>query len=1125
MATRTIKFKLVVPRSEAPDAVRARRALWATHLFVNEAVAHYERLLLEMRQADVLVRGPDGVEVVEAGDVWSGRLRERLLRLGREPKRAQEALPKLRALYEQIVRSSVEPGSGSAQDGRSYHSALVDAASAAFESRRRKLETLEPLRQHLEGPAADFERAAKRLITAHQDELLRATGAPARWVKLYKADDPSWVEALASYLRKSDQSAEGDPLAWLQENGVLPLLEPHARGRLAESERLTTYERMALALAVSHLNSWESWADRTRRQYEEREERRLGWARAHGESCRKTLEAIRGFESRREGELEEVSFWTPQSVYRLRPRELRGWRELRDWLRSHPGASQEARVEFVHDLQRQMGRAFGSEVALRWLGLPGQQWMADLADDTVSRVAAYNRLLDLVDRTRRLPLYTPPDARCHPQWAGFDPPNNSNQPPFVLESDKGGRTVASIQLLAPGDDELLVQETFSFRLAPSRQFFLGKIRISDGSRRRAERPLLLEAEAQDRLSRISGQIGGSNLLFDRARLEGTDAKRLAAGALGDVFLKVAVDISEPGAEDRLRARRKQATWLKSSLDKRRTSTTQVGDGFSVLSVDLGLRAAASIAVFRVSKEAPSASHWPMAEVGGCPVVHERSAMLRLPGEHSGKKETRRRQAEAAEVAGLRASLAALWRVRRLFHATDRDERQRRLEELVASDTVRLGSDEVRALAAGLGSQVAAPQEAWAEACERVFMALERAIGQEISVWRRRTRQRMHEPLGGKSVWRIEYLERTRRLLMAWHRHQRPRHEDVQRLDRERFGTVAAKLLAHINALKDDRVKTTADLIVQAARGLAYFNGAWVHRHKPVDVIVLEDLGRYLSRSDRPPAENRQLMRWAHREINRTVELQAECYGIAVLDTSARFSSRFDALSRAPGVRCEHATHDLMGFMRSAQGQALAARLRRAGIDPAAVLEGDLLPLGRGELLVSVDGSDGLRTRNADINAAQNLAVWSLEGYAQPFRLTATRISDDPPVFGAAKLGKRQQSVFGGGAVVLRETTQGAGTFTLEAHRSWSHAARAVGIETGGEAPQGGEDDVALQDIADVVVAEFDLAQAELSGGRVTLFRDPSATILGGHWAESKVFWGVVQSEIVRRLRSGGQLHG
>ena len=79
MATRSIKLKLIIPRHAEDEALQLRRALWATHTVVNEAVSHYEHLLLEMRQEAACVGVlADGTPHIVAADVWQQRLKHRL---------------------------------------------------------------------------------------------------------------------------------------------------------------------------------------------------------------------------------------------------------------------------------------------------------------------------------------------------------------------------------------------------------------------------------------------------------------------------------------------------------------------------------------------------------------------------------------------------------------------------------------------------------------------------------------------------------------------------------------------------------------------------------------------------------------------------------------------------------------------------------------------------------------------------------------------------------------------------------------------------------------------------------------------------------------------------------------
>jgi hypothetical protein len=1122
MPTRTVKFKLIVPRDSRPESVEARRALWATHEFVNGAAAHYETLLLEMRQGDVLRPDPAGEEVLEPASKWADRLRVLLRGRGLADPLIGEALPVLRRLYESMVKSSVKAETGSAQDGRTYHSPLVDPSSKAGESRRLKMGLFEPLFEKLDEPVEAWEGLAKSIIDANKQTLLSATGSPPTWVRRYRRNEVGWAEALAVYLKKEREALAaggGDPLQWLQERGVLPIAEPYSSGRIEDSQRLNTFERTAFALAIAHLNSWESWGHRTKAEYEARLGKLNDWEARYAEPLKDFLAAVRRFERERTEDLQANALWAEGSVYRLRPRELRGWRELREWLRGHGGSDVQARSEKVKALQAEMGRDFGSEVALQWLARPENQGFADHADDPAVRIAIYNRLTDLVEKSRRLPLYTAPDAVYHPCWCGFDPPNNTNQPPFSLRSPEPGKAEAELELLCPADGGLLRRQDFRFSLAPSGQFVEGRIEPSKTGRGAGS--LVFRARAQDRRGEVQGAVGGSNLLFGRAALEQAEARVLRAGGFGAAYLKVAVDVAEPGSQERLSVNGKLTTWLKSGPEKRAGKPLPKPEGFSVLSADLGLRSAAAISVFRVKPAEGSGGGWAPGAVEGYTVEHDRSVLLKLPGEDPGKREVEARRNEDGTARQVAASIAALRTACRLCLAEGAEKREKVLGELLALERVRT-APALRRRAEDLKEALGATGKAWLAAAEPLFLAFEREVGAEVGAWRRATRPRRKAPLGGKSAWQVEHLERVRRVLMSWHRHQRPRAEPLQRLDRRRFGTVAAHLLEHVNGLKDDRTKTTADLIVQAARGYVYAGGSWVEKHAPVDVIILEDLSRYLSRTDRPPAENRQLMRWAHREVAEAVEMQAAVYGIAVMDTPARFSSRFDAFTRAPGVRCRPATAEYLAFLRSPQGARQAERLRSLGLDPGALEPGDLLPLGDGELLASPDGEGRVRVRHADLNAAQNLALWCLEAYGVPFRVTAARVQEEPPVYAAANLGKRMQAAFKGAAVVFRPAGGGEPGFEARAFRTWRSAAKALGIAAEGAPADSGEEGGGQEDQE---AAEVEEMAAELTGERANLFRDPSGLLFDGRWVEAKPFWGRVRQEVVRGLRASGRLHG
>lgn len=634
----------------------------------------------------------------------------------------------------------------------------------------------------------------------------------------------------------------------------------------------------------------------------------------------------------------------------------------------------------------------------------------------------------------------------------------------------------------------------------------------------------------------------------RARLRERLARRgLQAGSIeaalprfADLYRAIAKSSVEGGSGSGENGRNLHGALVADSSE----AMAVVGEKLSIWRpvIDLGLRSAAAGAVFRLGEGEGAPPEEPLRwadPVAGLPVRHERSFLLRLPGEEPGERERAARERADDEVRAVRACLGHLQRCGRIYRAADPASRLEELarlgEELAAP---RRTAPPVRATAMELDDlHAAASSEAheWERRALAVYRRVEHDLGLHIEAWRAETRRR-REPregenrhaLGGKSAWAVEHEERVRKTLIAWHRHQDPTRRELSRLDRRRQGTIARRLLDHITHLKDDRVKTTADLIVQAARGLVYHDGRWEKRHAPVDLIVLENLSRYRFRTDRAPAENRQLMQWSHREIDGAIRMQAELYGIAVADTGAAFSSRYDALTLAPGCRCRALTAKDLADLKDAESW-IARRLDKLGVDRLGVRAGDIVPLDGGELFASPMGAaDGLRVRHADLNAAQNIGLRYLGGHQHALRLRAARLggAEDsrPARYVNRQLGERMQGAMGGKVALIEAL--GEVEHALRAFPSEAALAKALGVgrkELSSVAGPHDEEKSLDEEQLEQAAAQEELLEA--SSEWETFFRDPSGVIHHGRWVPAKFFWGTVGREVLRRLRAGGKLHG
>jgi len=260
---------------------------------------------------------------------------------------------------------------------------------------------------------------------------------------------------------------------------------------------------------------------------------------------------------------------------------------------------------------------------------------------------------------------------------------------------------------------------------------------------------------------------------------------------------------------------------------------------------------------------------------------------------------------------------------------------------------------------------------------------------------------------GLSVPRIEQLENLRRRMASLQRelNRTPGQPMTIGFGRQ-SGSVpepAQEILDKLDHLKEQRVKQTAHLILTQALGLRlkrsktpkgerldYVHGEYERTpNLPTsDFIVIEDLMRYRTRSDRSRSENRKLMQWSHRAIAETLKELAEPYGIPVLTTAASYSSRFCAATGRAGFRAVEINRNRLDhpafkrLLNSDQGSAeerIAAKIRMEltrNKDKQHLRF--LIPMEGGPLFVPVitkkESRKNFPVSQADINASHNIGL-------------------------------------------------------------------------------------------------------------------------------------------------------
>jgi hypothetical protein len=1113
MPVRSINLKLLIPRGDAHASVR--QTLWATHAEVNAATRYYEEQLLALRAAPY-ERGqtsPDQparkVTLEEARalalSVARARQSENLRRAGSTSTVVgsdEDVLAAVNDLYRRLLPE--ETGEGSAQDANAYLSPLTTPDSKGFASTADKLGRPRPnwVAMPPDDPAA-AEAAAAWFASDASAEWRKDTGSPAKWLRAARQNKPDWPKLFREKLEELQQKSAQGPeamIARLQTLHLLPLFEPYFPKRMVEQVRggVTPWDRLAFRLAVSHLLSWEAWCRRAADDRTMRIKRRDDYAAANiTPDIVPFIEKIRVFERARAQELSRLGLG--QAEYELRPRQLRGWVDLREAWRKSKSKDTGAMRAIVAEHQTRKKGKFGDPQVFLWLAEPAQHDLWAGASDAVTSVATLNAIQALVDRSRDTATMTLPDARFHPravQWAAV---GDSNLRPYRIAVDDDGIARARLRLLARDATGRLVERDESFVLSPS-----GQMRHMRLAMRDKKQSIEFSNDAGET---FTGTVGSGDLLLDRGYLTRAREEEIAAGAIGPVWLKVVLDLdlNMPPGWDRKHARFRlhfqTASGSKSKVED------ALREGARVLAVDLGIRAFGACSVFVLRQARPSVGalsfEVPLADGTSMHAVHERSFHLQLPNEEPDRDGEFWRRAQEEQLRRIRGCFARYRRLMRLAGA-DVDVRSAVLDDFVAVLPDAGAFEFEPAAVDALSVQRNAPLPIWDDAVGSLLRAYRIGLAPIIRDWRRSGRERQTFTRSGKSMWAVQHLTDVRRTLMSWSLLGRQTGE-VRRLDRAGRGIFAAHLLEHIDNMKEDRLKTGADLIVRASMGFVRDKGGnWEQRHAPCDVVLFEDLSRYRMRTDRPRRENSQLMRWAHRAVPGEVAMQGLLHGLEISETSAAFSSRYHARTQAPGIRCRSLTKSDLG------NAWLKADLAQVGIDLEACRPGDLVPRDGGAVFVCLKDDGKLLRFDADINAAQNLQRRFWTRHSTAFRLPCT-LGDrqGQQVWVPRPMGKRLSGAIGGAGLLL---PTGHDTGSCRWERQQVRGTVRSGSD-GEDLRFGGDEE---EDIAALT------EEAEIESGRVEVFfRDPSGAVLPAEfWYPSKTFWGIVRAKTTAALKRG-----
>ncbi|NMA13999.1 MAG: type V CRISPR-associated protein Cas12b [Clostridia bacterium] len=1114
MSVRSIKLKLMT--NSVADSRDLCRGLWATHRMLNEGVAYYLYWLILLRQDAVKEENSERtledikVELLK-------RIKEQQKRNRWDGKNADynQILSVLRQLYELIVPSCVQKNGDAQSLARKFLSPLVDPDSQGGMG-------------------------------------VSKAGRKPRWKKLREVGDPRWEEEYAKDQAKKATDPTSAILESLEGFGLKPLFPLFTNTltnvnwlSLSKGQFVRNWDRDMFQQAIERLLSWESWNHRVLDERRKLENKINEYYDRYFAGEDDFLNRLQKYEQERAMQLERVT-GNISDTYRISISSVRGWEKIYEkWLKkSYP--TEKELWDVVSSVQQDMPDGFGDPQLYKFLTRTENRpiWSGGKERATLLKhYAIYNALQDKLERAKNQATFTWTDPIYHPLWLRLDA-RDGNFYTYLIKKEGTDCYVILDRLLWPNEDKWEERKKITVPIAPSQQI---ERKTRNGGAQYLDLLDNLKGKQQiiyrDYSSEIpfDGVLGGAKLQFERRHLE-KFCDRLEEGKIGPVYLNVSIDLNPlqeikngrlqtplgkvlkvypteyPKVVDFKDEELKE--WAKKFIEKPNIGVNSLTEGFRVMSVDLGQRTSAAVSIFKVTRNKPPEDNKIYFEIAntGLYATHCRSLLLNLPGESPDRKVEEKRKERNEAFRAVRFQVRLLSQILRLHTKETREERLSEIKNILKSITdYQLWDNKLKEIWRQgfyiLINKVNYSKDEWKKEIITVHRKMEAQVGVAVSKWRKSLRKvnKERRGLAGLSMWNVEELNQTRKLLISWSKRSRTPGEANRIGDEEKFGL---HQLTHLQNLKDDRLKQMANLIVMTALGYKYDqkNNRWMEAYPACQVIMFEDLSRYRFKMDRPRRENSQLMKWAHRSIPRTVQMQGEIFGLQVGDMYSAFSSRFYAKTGAPGIRCRvlKAQELKDSFIKEKLIQDKFIKEEQwSRLQP-----GDIIPWRGGELFATLDPNDRNKiiSIHADINAAQNLQRRFWMHRDELFRISCKRfVQNGEDICVPNYMTDRWKKLMGTGYFIKDNNRD-----KLEVY-NWVKMAKIKVKTTPSEEVPDITDIEDIEDMEEIKQAiEEDL---ENRGEYVTLFRDCSGTFFPrNHWIPQTQFWSIVKSMIEKCMR-------
>ena len=987
--TRSIKVGLLLKDKES------MKRLIDSHDFFGYCVEYYTELLLEMRGEDVYLRDPiSGEEELKNASVYQEalckRIKEAASRNGNKNELTPEEIEDFKSWCQKYYDETIESSNPKGRVNILQNSEIKEETSSGRSSRlvcqtRELLKSNPNILRDLNAPDS--------IVVAGENINKSKSNAEAiaEWIFDNKTlalecckSEINRINTICEEFPKEQKkkidarNKKGNITSAYGQKGikVLPLVEKPVvsfiEGVDSEIRNISSWYYGAWTIAVQRLKSWNTWNQNSYENYQKTKallsEKESELEKLPKESKDFIINVLKKYEEKKDKEIRQNDIDGSYSGhYYILGRELRGIDSILEKLLKEE--SFEKRINLLNKLQDENNSEIGDINLFRFIAEDENFKYVIDAKSCVEAAKVYkqvNKIKTKLEQIKDHAAFTMCNQNYSPAWTQFEIGGGagSNYPGYSLDSNL---ETISMALVNETERNISITTKNLFVIAHSEQ--LKSLVMKDGKYN------YIDPGTRRVFSDV--KIGGAKLQFDRdllsKNIEWRNKDKIK------VYFNISLEIKDkinifPNSLYQMNVDNEVKGLFFSGDEKKKIflSTGKVNNDitllnqinqkpFTVMAVDLGLRATFSYSIFSINNDNNKSSSFEIRDFltnDKIKAVHIRSGQIRLLGDKPTHlvEEKRRLLDDAANT--IRYKIDAIRYFRRLSSCKANNRKESILKLLNRyKDSPKgwpyKGLYTYKYLIDLTGKFINQQDDKWIEFIDSTALIMKKDLSKEFKRWSDEVRKpRIYEDsereqiigLAGKSLWNISYLSKVYNIMKKWH--------TLAEKSNERSGLNKGEVFAHalnnkINNLKELRQKETSDSLIMTALGYVWVagksenrlikvlkdnlvcfiteeeylnnrdnytlfatgkdkykakNGFWIKLYDSCDAIIFEELQNYRTDDEKPTHENSMLMSWSHRSTVNQVRMQGELFGLKIGSVGASYSSRFHAMSGCPGIR-------------------------------------------------------------------------------------------------------------------------------------------------------------------------------------------------------------------------------